>query len=64
MGINYLFKGDVPPVEPIERSDANNDCAIGMGDIVYLIDYLFNSGDSPECCWFLPSSEIAATGSR
>lgn len=47
----YLFRGDPPPVDPIERGDANNDCVIDMGDIIYLINYLYYGEASPKCCW-------------
>ncbi len=52
--MNYIFKGDVPPPDPILRADANNDCIIDIGDAVYLLNYLFHKGPEPECCWFPP----------
>ncbi len=52
--ISYLYKGGLPPEDPIERGDANNDCQINLGDLTYLIAYFYRGGYCPECCWFPP----------
>jgi hypothetical protein len=54
--VNYLFKGDVPPPDPILRGDANNNCELEIGDALRIVNWLFQGGDPPECCWFPPES--------
>jgi N-acetylmuramoyl-L-alanine amidase len=49
--INYLYKGGVPPMDPMIRGDANNTCELDAGDIIFLINYLYYYGDYPVCCW-------------
>jgi hypothetical protein len=44
--INYLYKGDVPPITPI-AGNVNGDSVIDIGDVVHLINYLFKSGYHP-----------------
>jgi N-acetylmuramoyl-L-alanine amidase len=54
--LNYLFKGQDPPVDPILRGDANNDCDLQMGDALRIMNWLFKGQEPPECCWF-PTEE-------
>jgi hypothetical protein len=44
--INYLFRGDQPPLVP-EMADVNVDCLVNAADVVYLLNYLFRNGPDP-----------------
>jgi hypothetical protein len=44
--INYLFKGDDPPLAP-EMADVNLDSLVNAADVVYLLNYLFRDGPDP-----------------
>ncbi len=46
--LNYLFKGDSPPV-PLAAGDANCDGTVDLADVVYLLNYLFKGGPPPSC---------------
>ncbi len=46
--LNYLFKGDNPPV-PLEAGDANCDGIVELADVIYLLNYLYKGGDPPPC---------------
>jgi len=45
--INYLYR-DGPAPDPLEAGDTNSDGQINLGDVVYLIDYLFRGGPPPQ----------------
>jgi hypothetical protein len=47
--INYLYRGDSPPVCPVSRGDVNRDGMVASGDIVYMIGYLLRGGPAPDC---------------
>lgn len=49
--IGYLYLGESPPPDPIERADVNNDCEVEPDDIIALINYVFLGGARPGCCW-------------
>ena len=42
----YLFLA-VAPVQALISGDANNDTKVNLGDIIYLVNYLFKGGPSP-----------------
>lgn len=44
--LNYLFRGQQPPVTPA-MGDTNADGVIDLGDVIYLINYLFKGGPPP-----------------
>lgn len=46
--LNYLFKGDDPPV-PLAAGDASCNGEVDLADAVYLLNYLFKGGPSPGC---------------
>jgi hypothetical protein len=49
--IGYLYLGESPPPDPIERADASEDCQVDVADIAALINYVFLGGEPPGCCW-------------
>jgi subtilisin family serine protease len=53
--LGYLYKGQAPPLCPMNRADVNSNGAVNQGDVVYLLNYLFNGGPAPVCpgIWFL-----------
>ena len=46
--MNYLYKNDPSP-NPEEAGDCNCDGKVDVGDVVYLINYLFRGGPPPGC---------------
>ncbi len=66
--IGYVFLGESPPPDPIERCDVNNDCIINSGDVVRLIDRVFLGVSQCVCGWICPpespSSSPVASGVR
>ncbi len=46
--MNYLYKGGTAP-DPVEAGDANCDAAVNVGDVVFLVSYLYRNGPPPGC---------------
>lgn len=53
--INYIFKGQRPPV-PVAAGDANSDTDVNVGDVVYLINFIFRGGPEPGSAKRLPAT--------
>jgi hypothetical protein len=47
--VNYLYKNGSAP-DPQQAGDCNCDATVDLGDVVYLINYLFKQGSPPGGC--------------
>jgi hypothetical protein len=47
--LNYLFRGDDPPMCPRGRGDTNADNVINVNDALVILGYCFRNGDPPDC---------------
>ena len=54
--VNYVFKGDDPPVVP-GHGDVNCDESVSSADVITLVNYVFKSGTPPcDVCALIPST--------
>ena len=44
--MTYLY-GDGPAPAPMEAGDTNCDSVVNVGDVVYLVNYLYREGPPP-----------------
>ncbi len=51
--VSYIDDVLLPPVyvPPVTCGDVNNDGIVDLGDVVYVINYLFKSGPAPDPLW-------------
>jgi hypothetical protein len=47
--LNYLFKGDKPPLCPLNRADVNSDGTVNLSDALVILNYLFKGDKAPKC---------------
>jgi hypothetical protein len=47
--LNYLFKGQDPPLCPLSRADVNSDDVVALGDALTILNYLFKGDKAPKC---------------
>ncbi len=45
--INYIYQGGAVPIGGAHRADANCDNQIDIGDVIYMVKYIFESGETP-----------------
>jgi len=46
--INYICGSGLAPV-PLEVADVNCDGGVNIGDVIFLINFVFRDGPSPSC---------------